>query len=61
MAVMFWGEGMRVGVVESEDTMEEGREARKALSMLIVRGTCDRNDVSRGSPTKEEVEDGEEE
>lgn len=37
---MLVGEGMRVGVVDSEDTMLEGREARKALSMLIVRGTC---------------------
>lgn len=38
---MLEGEGVRVGVVEREDTMSVGREARKALSMLIVRGTCD--------------------
>lgn len=31
---------MRVGVVEREDVTFSGREARKALSMLIVRGTC---------------------
>jgi hypothetical protein len=29
-----------VGVVEREEVMSVGREARKALSMLIVRGTC---------------------
>jgi hypothetical protein len=38
--VIFWGEGIRVGVVEREEVMSVGREARKALSMLIVRGTC---------------------
>lgn len=31
---------MRVGVVDKEDVTFSGREARKALSMLIVRGTC---------------------
>jgi hypothetical protein len=31
---------MRVGVVDREDVTFSGREARKALSMLIVRGTC---------------------
>lgn len=36
---MLLGEGMRVGVVEREDMMSEGRESRKALSMLMVRGT----------------------
>lgn len=40
MASMLEGEGVRVGVVVREDVISEGREARKALSMFIVRGTC---------------------
>lgn len=31
-----------MGVVEREETMDEGKEARKALSILIVRGTYQR-------------------
>jgi hypothetical protein len=60
MAVMFWGEGMRVGVVEREDTMEEGREARKALSILIVRGTCDTQQLAREEGGGGGAEEGEE-
>lgn len=37
---MLEGEGMRVGVVEREEMISWGRESRKALSMLMVRGTC---------------------
>lgn len=37
---MLVGEGTRVGVVEREEVMFSGREARKALSMFMVRGTC---------------------
>lgn len=36
---MFWGEVCRVGVVEREEVISEGREARKAPRTLIVRGT----------------------
>lgn len=36
---MLLGEGMRVGVVDRDFIMSEGRESRKALSMLMVRGT----------------------
>lgn len=43
VSMMFCGEGERVGVVFREDTIVGGREARKALSMLIVRGICCRN------------------
>ena len=40
VSVMLSGEGMRVGVVFREEEIEGGRLARKALSMLIVRGIC---------------------
>ena len=35
------GSGNRVGFVFRDDAILEGSEARKALSMLIVRGICD--------------------
>ena len=38
MDSMFWGEGKRVGFVFRDCAIEEGRSARKAFSMLIVRG-----------------------
>lgn len=33
-----FGDGKRVGLVFNEEATDEGRSARKALSMLIVRG-----------------------
>lgn len=36
---MFWGVVERVGVVEREEEISEGREALKAPRQFIVRGT----------------------